>query len=88
MLSISFATNRHRGVHTRSSTTDTAENLPWERFSASQHQAFRALYCVIEHLFLISTIFASISKMCLKAIFALLYFDLTKGFIRMIYFGK
>ena len=85
MLSISFATNRHRGVHTRSSTTDTAENLPWERFSASH---FRALYCVSEHLCLISTIFASISKMCLKAIFALLYFDLTKGFIRMIYFGK
>jgi len=78
MLSISFATNCHRGVHTKSSKTDTAENLPWELFSASQHQAFRALYCVSEHLCLISIIFASISKMCIKAIFALLYFDLPK----------
>lgn len=66
-FNIRFAVSYCRSSTHSSSKNGPATQLPWELYSASQHQAVIALKCVCEHLFFISFC-ASVMKMCPKVI--------------------
>ena len=87
-FNIRFAASYCRSSTHSSSKNGPATQLPWELYSASQHQAVIALKCVCEHLrFILIYTMHPLERYVLRLSLLFVSFWLIKGFIDSLCFS-